>query len=112
MALTERTECDRIEIVSDIKCLQIRTATIIEKDGAEITRTFHRRTLYPGKFDADKNWKETDLSKEPEEIQRIARAVWTQEVKDLHKSRPPLEFGETPPISSNQLPHDAFQLML
>ena len=37
MALTERTADDKIEIVGDYKHIQIRQATIIERDGVEIS---------------------------------------------------------------------------
>ena len=48
MALTERTADDKIEIVGDFKHIQIRQATIIERDGVEISRSFHRRVVAPG----------------------------------------------------------------
>jgi hypothetical protein len=47
MALTERTADDKIEIVGDYKHIQIRQATIIERDGVEISRGFHRRVVGP-----------------------------------------------------------------
>ena len=45
MALTERFENDKIEVVGQYKAVQVRKATIIEKDGVELTRSFHRHTL-------------------------------------------------------------------
>ena len=36
MALTERTEYDKIEVVGQYKAVQVRKATIIERDGVEI----------------------------------------------------------------------------
>ena len=47
MALTERTEQDKIEVVGEFKHIQVRTATIIERDGVEISRSFHRHTVSP-----------------------------------------------------------------
>lgn len=47
MALTEHTEEDKIEVVSEFKIIQVRTATIIKKDGKEISRSFHRHTVAP-----------------------------------------------------------------
>jgi hypothetical protein len=35
MAITKRTEEDKIEIVGQFKHIQVRTATIIEEDGVE-----------------------------------------------------------------------------
>ena len=47
MALTERTEQDKIEVVGEFKHIQVRTATIIERDGVEISRSFHRHVVAP-----------------------------------------------------------------
>lgn len=47
MALTEETEQDKIEIVGEFKHIQVRTATVIKKDGVEISRSFHRHTIAP-----------------------------------------------------------------
>jgi hypothetical protein len=74
MALTERTVEDKIEIVGDYKMVQVRTATIIERDGVEISRSFHRHALAP----------DADISGESAEVQAICNAVWTQEVKDAY----------------------------
>ena len=72
MALSESIEYDKIEIVSKYKHVQVRKATVIKKDGVELTRTFHRYVLTPDK----------DITNEPTEIQTICNVVWTQEVKD------------------------------
>ena len=74
MALTERTAEDKIEIVGDHKMVQVRTATVIERDGVEISRSFHRHALAP----------DADISGESVEVQAICNAVWTQEVKDAY----------------------------
>ena len=71
MALEKTIVDDKIEIVSDYKHLQIRTATVIKEDGEELSRSFHRRVLHP----------DADVSGESAEIQGIAAAVWTDEVK-------------------------------
>lgn len=70
MALTERTLDDKIEIVGEYKHLQIRSVTIIERDGVEISRGFSRRVVAPG----------DDVSSESAEIQAIAALVHTAEV--------------------------------
>ena len=77
MALTERTEQDKIEIVSAHKFIQVRTATVIERDGAEISRSFHRHVVAPD-ISAD------DLANESTEVQAICAAVHTQAVKDAY----------------------------
>jgi hypothetical protein len=71
MALTERTVEDKIELVGDYRHIQVRTATVIERDGVEISRSFHRHVVSP----AD------DVSNESAEVQAIAAAVHTDEVK-------------------------------
>ena len=70
MALTERTVEDKIEIVGDYKHIQVRTATVIERDGVEISRSFSRHVVAPG----------ADVSGESAEVQAIAAAVHTAEV--------------------------------
>jgi len=71
MALTERTVQDKIEIVGDFKHIQVRTATVIERDGVEISRSFSRHVVAP----------DADVSGESAEVQAIASAVHTDEVK-------------------------------
>jgi hypothetical protein len=69
MALTEKTIIDKIEVIEN-NSIQVRTATIIEKDGTELTRTFHRHVLAPG----------ADLTNEDPKVQAIANAIWTEEI--------------------------------
>jgi hypothetical protein len=76
MALTERIVDDKIEIVGDYRHIQVRTATIIERDGVEISRSFHRRVVGP--LD--------DISGETSEVQAIAAAVHTAEVKAAYQA--------------------------
>jgi hypothetical protein len=45
MALTKEIVLDKIEIVNDMKDIQIREAVIIKEDGVELSRTNHRRVL-------------------------------------------------------------------
>ena len=74
MALTERDIEDKIEIIGDYKMIQVRTATVIERDGVEISRSFHRHVCSP----------DEDVSGESTEVQAIAAAVWTDAVKAAH----------------------------
>ena len=71
MALGKTTTDDKIEIVGDYRHLNIRTATVVDEDGTELSRSFHRRVITP----------DADVSGESAEIQSIAAAVWTAEVK-------------------------------
>ena len=80
MALTETQENDKIEVVNKWN-IQVRNATIIKKDGKELTRSFHRKTLTPGELDASDNLVDTDISGEDADVQAIANAAWTTQVK-------------------------------
>ena len=86
MAITKTIVDDKIEIVSDHKHLQIRTATVIKEDGVELSRSYHRRVLHCGSLTGDKVWNDTDVSSESTEIKSIVAAVWTQSVKDAYKA--------------------------
>ena len=85
MALTETQENDKIEVVNKWN-IQVRNATIIKKDGVELTRTFHRKTLTPGTLDASDNLVDTDISGEDADVQAIANAAWTTQVKADYKA--------------------------
>tara|TARA_B100001250_G_scaffold332391_1_gene297806 strand:- start:173 stop:460 length:288 start_codon:yes stop_codon:yes gene_type:complete len=80
MALTESTENDKIEIVNRWN-IQVRKATVIKKDGVELTRTFHRKVLVPGELDASNNLVATNISGEDADVQAICNAAWTAQVK-------------------------------
>ena len=86
MALTESTEYDKIEVVGPHKVVQVRQATIIKKDGVEITRTFHRYILEAGTLDASDNLIDTNISAQPAEVQAICNTVWTTDVKNALKA--------------------------
>lgn len=77
MALTEETVQDKIEIVGEFKHVQVRTATIIKRDGVEISRSFSRHVVAPN----------ADISGESSQVQAICAAVHTQEVKDAYAAR-------------------------
>ena len=85
MALTETTEYDKIEVVSKWN-IQVREATIIKKDGEELTRTFHRKVIVPGTLDASDNLVDTNISGEDADVQAIANAAWTTQVKADYKA--------------------------
>ena len=70
MALTERQEVDKIEIVGPFRAVQVRTATVIERDGEEVTRSYHRHVIQAGE----------DYSAEDAEVQAVCAAVHTPEI--------------------------------
>ena len=86
MALTERFENDKIEVVGQYKTVQVRRATVIEKDGVEVTRSFHRHALTCGSIDESDNFVDTDISGEDADVQAICNAVWTTDVKNSFKA--------------------------
>ena len=86
MALAESIEYDKIEVVGQYKAVQVRKATVIKKDGVELTRSFERYVLHPGTLDASDNLVDTDLSAEPAEVSAICNAVWTTDVKAAWKA--------------------------
>ena len=87
MALTKTIEEDKIEVVTDYKHVQVRTATVIKEDGKELSRSFHRKVLDPGTLDGSDNLVATDISGESAEVQGICNAVWTSTVKDAWKAK-------------------------
>ena len=75
MALTEKISIDQIEIVQQWN-IQVRQATVIEKDGEQIARSFHRWVLTP----------DSDISGQEQKVQDICNAAWTDEVKAAYET--------------------------
>jgi hypothetical protein len=86
--LTEETIQDKIEIVGDYKHVQVRTATVIKRDGVEISRGFHRHVVAP----------DADISGESAEVQAICVAVHTQAVKDAYATHLAAQAAEMAPV--------------
>ena len=74
MALTEETVQDKLEIVGDYKMIQVRTATIIKKDGVEISRSFHRHVVAPN----------SDVSGESDDVKALATQFHTDAIKTAY----------------------------
>jgi len=87
MALTERFENDKIEVVGSYKAVQVRRADIVEKDGVEIARSFHRHALQCGTLNESDELVDTDISAEDADVQAICNAVWTADVKAAYKAK-------------------------
>ena len=85
MAITKTLENDKIEVVKKWN-IQVRTASIIKEDGVELTRSFHRHVITPGELDASDNLVDTDISGEDADVQAIANAAWTTQVKADYKA--------------------------
>ena len=69
MAFTERTE-HKLEIIPPYSIIQCREANIVEKDGVEVGKTYHRHVRAPG----------DDVSDDCPELQAVAASLWTPEV--------------------------------
>ena len=87
MALSESIEYDKIEVVGIYKHVQVRKATVIKKDGIELTRSFERYVLHAGTLDDSDNLVDTDLSAQPAEVSAICNAAWTDDVKAAWKAK-------------------------
>ena len=95
MALTEETLQDKIEVVGDYKAVQVRTATVIKRDGIEISRSFHRHVLQcRTKSGEPAAWGDTDISGQSAEVQAICNAVWSDAVKTAYQTA--MDAQETP----------------
>ena len=86
MAITKRTEQDKIEVVGEFKHIQVRTATVIKEDGVELSRSFHRHTIAP----------DSDSSNESADVKAMVAQFHTDAVKAAHKkhtedNEPPTE---------------------
>ena len=68
MAFTERSEY-KLEILPPHNIIQCRRADIVEKDGVEVGRQYHRMVHAPG----------SDMSMACPEAQAVATALWTAE---------------------------------
>ena len=75
MALTEKIEIDRIEVVKDWN-IQVRQATIIERDGVFVSRTFHRWVLNP----------DSDITNQEQKVKDICNTSWTTEVRSAYEA--------------------------
>ena len=94
MALTETIEYDKIEVVGQYKNVQVRKATVIKKDGTEISRTFERFVLDAGTLDRFNDLVDNPLDKEPDgttdiadEVKAVCNAVWTDAIKASWKAK-------------------------
>ena len=75
MAITKRTEEDKIEVVGEFKMIQVRTATVIEEDGVELSRSFHRHIVAP----------DSDSSGESADVKAMVAQFHTDSVKAAYK---------------------------
>jgi hypothetical protein len=86
MAFTERQE-HKIEIIPPYSTLQCRRADIVEKEGKEVGRTYHRHVKHPG----------DDMTEECAEMQAVATALWTDEVVAAYQA---MLAAQEPPVAA------------
>jgi len=84
MALTEEFEYD-CETRGTHKNVQVRKSTIIKKDGAEVSRSYHRHVLFC-RTKSGNTWGDTDISGEDASIQAVCNAVWTDAIKSAYET--------------------------
>ena len=72
MAITKETVIGKVEVVGTHKAVQVAMDTLIKENGNLISQTRHRHVLMP----------DSDITNEPQEVQNICNAAWTQEVRD------------------------------
>ena len=104
MAITKETVVEKIEIIGKWS-IQIATDTVIKEDDTEISRSRHRHIIVPcvstyksktvdgveqPDLDSDgkKQWThtDTDISSEATNVQTIANAVWSDDIKTAYKT--------------------------
>jgi len=75
MAFTERQEY-KLEVIPPYSIIQCRRADIVEKDGVEVGRSYHRHVRAPG----------DDVSEDCAELQSVAASLWTEEVINAYNA--------------------------
>ena len=85
MALT-KVEKDDYEVRGEYKFIQVRTKTSIMEDGEELSFKYHRKVLTP----------DADVSGESAEIQALAGALWTDELKSAYADSIAVSEEESP----------------
>jgi len=76
MALSKEVSYD-YEIRTEYKHINERAKTSIMEDGKELSSSYHRRVLVP----------DADVSGESSEVQALASALWTDEVKAAYEAK-------------------------
>ena len=85
MAISKASAVDKIIIRAPYNNIELRTATVIEEDGVALAMTYSHETVYSGKLNSSDELIDTDMSGYSTEIQGVASAVWTEDVKTKYK---------------------------
>ena len=97
MALTETSFVDKCEVVSaastyctnnqKVITILVRRADIIEKDGVEVARSYHRHSINAGTVAVGSTaLTPTNISGEESEVQAVCNAVWTADNKEAYRA--------------------------
>lgn len=78
MALEKITEIGEMNVSAN-SVISVRTDTVIQDDGNEISRTYHRHVIAPT----------DDISGEDARVQAVANSLWTDEVKAAYTASLP-----------------------
>ena len=94
MALAKTVYVDKTEVVSlgstyttnNWKVIQVRTATVIDEDGTEINKSYHRHVIQPGVVSGGStSITATDVSAEDATVQAIAGVVFDATCLDAYR---------------------------
>jgi hypothetical protein len=85
MAISKTSAIDKIVIRSPYNFIELRTATVIDEDGVALAMTYSHEKLKLGELNTSDELIETDMSGYSTEIQGIAAAVWTDDIKTKYK---------------------------
>lgn len=80
MALQKLTETGEMQVGAN-SVISVRTDTVIQDDGVEVSRSFHRHVIVPT----------DDISGEDARVQAVANSLWTDEVKAQYQASLPAE---------------------
>jgi hypothetical protein len=96
MALAKSTETIGIQL-DNMKVVFVNRDVVIKEDGTEISRRRERQVIVPSQTDKkeDGSWNtvETDVSGEPQEVQDICNAAWTDAVKAAYIAQCKVNLG-------------------
>jgi len=85
MALTKAQAVDRLTIRSPFNNIEIRTGTVFQEDGVNLAVRYTKETVKCGTLNSDNELVDTDMSGYSAEIQGVAAAVWTTDIKNKYK---------------------------
>lgn len=76
MTLSKKSFVDKIEVVGSCNIVQVRTTTIIEENGVELSKTYHRHMVRPG----------DDYSNEADLVKKICESAHTPEIISAYQA--------------------------